>query len=130
MQPLKLIRHVGDLIPLRVVVLDVMDRQVELIDEPTLPALDLSQIGIKVGVLARDILQVAFPCDARKVLVEDPAKTDQMLHEFAPGHTLVRMFHPGTKILFKFGETLFDAGLTVIEAHFHAVKLRNVSIHR
>jgi hypothetical protein len=44
-----------------------------------------------------------------------------MLHQFAPGHSLVWMLKPRAKVVFQFGKPLFDAGLTVVEAHLHAI---------
>jgi len=91
MQSLKLFRHVRDLVPLWIVILHMVDRQVELVNQTALPTLNFSQIRVQTRTLTRYIFQIAFAGHSGKVLIEYPPETDQVLHQLAPRHALMGM---------------------------------------
>jgi len=129
MKTMKLIRHIGDFVSLWIIILNMMDRQIELVDQPALQTLDVSQRRIQARTLASNIFEITFTCNPSKVLIEHPSKADKVFHELAPGGSLVWMLHPRSKIAFQFRERFLDARLAVIQAHLHAIHFPNVTIH-
>lgn len=116
----ELVFDIRDFVSLRIECLHVMNDGVQPVDQSPLPTLDVSQIGVQTGALACDMFQVTFTCNASKVLVQYPSKADQVLDEFAPVGTLVRMLKPSAEVLLQFYQAFFDAALAVIQAHANA----------
>jgi hypothetical protein len=102
MQPAEIVAYVGNLIPLGIKVLNMVDDVIQLIDKPTLPALDISQFGVHAWSLTSNILEVSLAGNTGKVLIENPAKANQMLHELGPWNAMVWVFTPAAKIRFQF----------------------------
>jgi hypothetical protein len=130
MESLELADHNRNVISLRIVVLNMMNGYIKLVDQPKLKAFNFSQLGIQTRAGAHYIFEIAFPSDSRKVLIEHPSKTNEMLHQLAPGRTLMWVFDPISKILFQLNQPLLNSRLAMIETHLYATELPNISIHR